>query len=469
MSHPPTLLTTPEAALDAVRRCEADLVLDFDHTLFLGNSTERWLDSLRPRTLGLLAVLAVDLLLRVLGKLRLCDVPRWRDQACVAVTWALFPWSRAAWRREAAACMAAGLNRPLAEAALLARPSEITVLSFGFEQVLAPLVAALPLRVRLVASNAFSHDQNLRLHGKLPSLEAALDARRVRAAVFVTDSRSDQDVLDVAGTPALVQWAPYTPPAFDGAYLPMRYACVGKYAGRRYLTTQILQEDLALWVLAYSWNPGALPLLFVLFLAMYCIYEIGYWENDHVAAKNEATPTLSETAARFERYPIAWAWVWAAGFLLGVATLGGIGVAGATAAVLLALRAAFWRFNRVSVRARRWLFPLLHAVKLFLPLLVFPASLVGLVLLLAQWFSQIALYFRHRGAGNAAAFNRPLLRLVLFLLLVPLALFVLPGQNLAGIWAHVPGLQGSLIAGWLLFRLVQRTHGRRIFSIIRNR
>lgn len=482
MTHPPTLLTTPEAALDAVRTCEADLVLDFDHTLYLDNSTERWLDALRPRTAALLVVIVVDVVLKVLGRLRLCDVPRWRDQCCVAVTQLLFPWSRAAWKRNAAKHFLPLLNPPLLRATLEAtKVREITVLSYGFQQVIAPLLAHAPFPARLIASDAFSHDRNMRLHGKLAALEAALDAKRVRAAVFVTDSHKDQDVLDVAGVPALVQWAPYTSPAFDGVYLPMRYACIGKYAGRRYFTTQILQEDLTIWLLAYAWTPASLPTLLLLFLAMYCIYEIGYWKNDHVAAKLEAAPNRSETAARFAHYPIGWAWAWTAAalLLLGVSlvrrpmeiTTAAYLVAIVTV-VLLLLHGIFTLFNRLTVRQRRFVFPLLHLLKNFLPILLFPFASLGIPLLAAQWVSQVVLYLRHRGRGDAAAFNRQAFRAVLFAGLVLVGGLLYPSaiwneNTWIREWEHPRAVLAGLIAVWLLFRVIQRTHGRRIFSIMR--
>ena len=103
----------------------------------------------------------------------------------------------------------------------------------------------------LIASSAFSPARNLRQRGKVAALLKKLTPDRLKTAYFVTDSRDDQEVIDHAGRSALIQWAPYPSQAFARTYVPLRYAVQGKYADRKYFKTQILQEDLAIWLLAY--------------------------------------------------------------------------------------------------------------------------------------------------------------------------------------------------------------------------
>ena len=45
-----------------------------------------------------------------------------------------------------------------------------------------------------------------------------------------------------------------------------------------------------------------------------CIYELGYYENDHLAAKREKKPTLSKDFHTFTDYPIWKGWPWRAGW-----------------------------------------------------------------------------------------------------------------------------------------------------------
>lgn len=470
-----------QAALRAVSSSPGDVVLDFDHTLFLANSTHEWLDALRPRALAYFTVLCCDAAVAIGARLRLWNADHWRDQARVAVTTLLFPWAYFLWRRTARARMARHLNNPLARAAAA---REITVLSYGFRHLIAPLLTHAPFQPRLVASSAFSARGNLRARGKLAALEAAMGEGHVRCAVFVTDSRADQEVLDAAGTPALVQWADYPPPAFQNVYFPMRYAVAGKYAGRKYFTTQILQEDLAIWLLAYAWSPGSLPVLLLAFLAMYCVYEIGYWENDHRAAKREASPSLSGAHARFAEYPIAMALPWAVVLSAGALFLAdaSLGVSMIWTGVLAGLFTAFRLFNRLPVHRRPWVFPLLHGFKGFAGAVFLPLTPLGVALLASQWLSQIVLYVTHRSGGNPAAMNRQAHRGAYFTLFALLAVLFVPGGGWAtlsgsdmtdntGFWSFpvlfaFPGLQITLILAWLAFRALQRAYGRRIIAIL---
>src|SRR6516162_5646045 len=81
--------SSPEAALAAVRAHEGPILVDFDETLYLRNSTENFIDCARP---GLLALL----LLRVLGVLkpwRLTGGNNTQDTWRVCVVSIFLPWT----------------------------------------------------------------------------------------------------------------------------------------------------------------------------------------------------------------------------------------------------------------------------------------------------------------------------------------------------------------------------------------
>ena len=85
---------SPDAALAAVRAHEGPVLVDFDETLYLRNSTEDFIDCARP---GLLALL----LLRVLGVLkpwRLIGGIDTRDTWRICAISIFFPWTRWRWR-----------------------------------------------------------------------------------------------------------------------------------------------------------------------------------------------------------------------------------------------------------------------------------------------------------------------------------------------------------------------------------
>lgn len=491
------LITDAAAALEAVSTCEEDLILDFDNTLILQNSTERWLDALRPKTLAFLICLVCDFVVGFAARRRWCKAERWRDPLRVAVTTALFPWNYVWWRATAKRRMGRYLNGALAEAAGKTRARQVTIVTFGFEHVIAPLLAGAPIKATLIASGAFSPARNLRKRGKVAALLEAIGPERLKSALFVTDSRDDQEVIDHAGRSALVQWGPYPSPAFARTYFPMRYAVQGKYAGRNYFKTQILQEDLAIWLLAYAWSPLTLPILLLTFLAMYSAYEIGYWENDHVAAKNEARPTLSKTAAKFGGYPIWHGLVWMA--VLSMLAIGGVSIlkehlvaswsgpspmlAGSMwLALLVVLLVTFRLFNRLPITRRPYVFPVLHFIKNFAGAFFLPLQPLGALLLASQVGSQMMVYIAHRSGGSGAAFNRQSQRALLFGVLAGACLLTLPMETFhaflgptapkAQSLLHTPvlgwcyGLQFTLILLWMAFRIVQRAYGRGIVAIM---
>jgi hypothetical protein len=98
-------------------------------------------------------------------------------------------------------------------------------------------------------------------------------------------------------------------------YLPFFYSEKVKRPGRQYLLKAILADDLFLVFLAFSWvstHPvlHALSMLFLL-VSFWCIYEIGYRENDLVAEKFEDRPVLSQNYQRHQQFIHWWQpWLW---------------------------------------------------------------------------------------------------------------------------------------------------------------
>ena len=163
--------------------------------------------------------------------------------------------------------------------------------------------------------------------------------------------------------------------ALDGYYVPLRYTVEGKYANRRYFTYQILQEDFALLLLAYAFSPLYAVGLWFLFLSLYAIYEIGYFDNDHIAALKEEKPMVSEEAHQFDTHPRIKPWLWslilaACGILLiyfaGYTVLVLPAAFLAWLVILVIVYSVFYVFNRISPRRRIVVFPQLHILKTFL-------------------------------------------------------------------------------------------------------
>ncbi|MFP4499553.1 MAG: HAD family hydrolase [Candidatus Hydrogenedentota bacterium] len=440
------------------------VVLDFDDTVFLDNSTERFLDNARPRLLTFLVVLCSDRLVGLSGRMGLCAPRHWCDYIRVVAVSLLMPWAWLWWRLTAKRRMRCGMNRALVEAVAAGRPAEVIVVSFGMRHVIHPMLAALPFDVTLAACRMGVPPDNLRVRGKVAALQEILPSDAAGEAVYVTDSLEEQAVAACVSAAYTVQWAPYKPRAFARLYVPMRYAVAGKYAGKNYLWNQIIQEDLLVVLLAYAFAPAYAAALALLFLSLYAIYERGYYHNDFAAAPREERPTRNERAVFFEDYPINWAWIWAGVFGVGGVAMLHLGGAFDPAVflrdvvlwggMLLVLQALFSAFNAMAPRRRIAVFPLLHGMKTFTFAVVIPLTLLGALLLLAQVACQSVNYVIYRRGGNWERFNPHIFRLLFFAaLLIPASVLhpALPEGLL--------GWRGMLICAWMALRIAERASG----------
>lgn len=424
---------------DLASQCFSFMLLDFDYTLFLDNSTERFLDGLRPRMLAFLLCAFSDWLLQVLAWFRLCAYPVHRDFVRVSLALLFMPWSLMLWRRQSKAFARESMNRWLLDR--LPEGKEVTVISFGFAPIIRPLLDHAGLKdFKLIASEPGAASGNLRKKGKGAALKEHLPESRWEETLFITDSEDDAELLESMPHGRLIAWTAHTAPAFRKLYLPFRYTVEGKYAGSRYFTYQILLEDLLLIFLAYSLGWSAAGAMVLLFLSVYCIYEIGYYENDHRAAQSEKHPVVSREAAAFSPLPPLRPWLWA---LLSAAlgmifffpvTLSAsaglwrswaIGL-GFWTVLLLSLRSIFWLFNRLKPAFRVPLFPLLHCFKVFPYALCIPLHLPGVILLFSQVISISMNYAAYRWLPTPRRLNRQAWRLVIFLLLAGTTLVLYP-------------------------------------------
>lgn len=449
-------------------------VFDFDNTLYLNNSTERFLDSLRPRWLAFVLSTLADWAAMAGAKAGWLRYDHWRDFLRVWVCAACMPWGLRRWRAIAGTFMQKEANLELLRA--LYPDQKIIVLSFGFRPIIAPLLAGITKELTsspaLVCSELRLGGANLRAQGKMGALRAVLPESETGGAVFVTDSEDDREMLDAFPESYLIQWRPYPPRAFHNLYFPLRYTAEGKYPGSKYVLNQILMEDLPLLLLAYAfswWNGTALVLLF---LSMYAVYEMGLFSNDHRAAPREKSPRLSERWQEFRDYPIRKAWPWAMLFAAGgllclTPSLPQTGFspwawnAGAWTAILLALYTVFGLFNRLPVQRRIWVFPALHTAKTFSFAALIPLTPLGILLLLAQIVSQSANYLLYRRGGDIRRFNRHAFRLFFFLLCV-----FITGAFYPAFWKETWRVQMLLILLWSAARALEHHLKMNFFRIM---
>ena len=287
----------------AIGNAEHDVLLvDFDETLWLRNSTETYLRSARPRIVALVLLKVLDLVrpwaLLPGGRSRFL----YRDWFRVLTVTVLLPWCLPRWRRSAADLGLRWRNQALLDA--LVGGGTPLVVTFGFAQIVRPLLAGVDPAARLIVASSLLRGHRPRAEGKQAAARRELGDDAVAGALFVTDSQDDADLLLACRTPLLLTWpdvgepAPPRPP-----YRPFDYTRKGKRAGQKYLLHNVVLEDVVVLGLAFAWLAGrpwevAVGLL-LLHLSFWLIYEIGYYDNDHVATAREQAPNHPPAVAAY--------------------------------------------------------------------------------------------------------------------------------------------------------------------------
>ncbi|MEM8606114.1 MAG: HAD family hydrolase [Myxococcota bacterium] len=428
---------------DAIRRLSEvnhgqHVILDFDETLFLRNSTEEYLDSIRPRFLAALVLFALSALKPWLW---FPGVPRGegtQDWFRIVTLSILFPWSAARWRARSAAIAASMTNHAIGDA--LQPNGPIIVASNGYRFVIEPVLEKMGVPYDQLVAIGFWSGARDRSRGKVKLLDAAIGQVWRGEALVISDSLDDLEKLRLAGQGCLTRWpaAEYRR-AMSSVYVPFLYTHRVKQPGQGYLLKTVLAEDLAFVILATSWIQPS-PLLHALSMAWFmasfwCIYELGYAENDLVAARLEADPKLSEAFEEHRRRISLWApWPWAIAFavpgaiLLHVAEGGFDGIestlrsTGTTllwwVALLFALRLTYALYNYANKAARIWIYPVLQGYKTFGFLAITSVGPVGALLFAAQIIARWVLYITYRLSGGRWRPIGQVLRVCFFTILV---------------------------------------------------
>jgi hypothetical protein len=460
---------------DALQRLErfirteqpGPLLVDLDETLFLRNSTETYLDSVRPRW----AAFAISRFLDIARPWRWLPGGRrhhlYRDWLRVLLTSILLPWSLLRWRRMAPAVGAQWTNTNLL-AALKTSPAGYHVLTFGFRPVVRPLLRGIDPNARLTVACGLGRGYRLRATGKRVAAEAALGASGISTAAVITDSIDDSDLLVACSEPLLVRWrsAMYVP-AFANVYVPLLYTAKGKRAGQHYIRNIVLKEDVVLLSLAFAWfmeQPvvGALSLL-VLHLSFWSIYEIGYHENDVMAVKREQAPNIPPGAAAYasRMHPRS---AWVSAVLISLPALGALShynresllwlhdiegdlirvsaLVALWSAVLVAARGIFFVYNRMTVEVRGFWYLALQLSRTMAYAAVLRLNLIGALALAALSLSRWMPYLSYR-IDNTRRSHLPVrfVALIVFAVLLLTALVDEPSS----VWS----LQVLAIGGWL--------------------
>ena len=213
-------------------------------------------------------------------------------------------------------------------------------------------------------------------------------------------------------------------------YIPFFYSEKIKRPDQNFFLLSVLGEDFLILLLAFSFvssHPWTNALgLFLLQVSFWCIYEIGYIENDILGEKFEDKAVLSYNYNSYKYSFQLWQpWIWAVVFsILGIAVLyqeiaiKGVHLGTAIfgnyhrelfqisesflywAAFLLVLRFLFHIYNQLNKQSRVWFYFLLQACRYCGYLVLLTTNTVGLILLISKILIRSIQYVLYRYLGG---------------------------------------------------------------------
>lgn len=421
------------------------IYLDFDHTLFLWNSTEAFLNEARPS--GVLAPLLKLVSGLVSGKrLGRNGYFVWRDAVRIAIVLLLSPWTLSRFRKAAPEIFARERNTLLEAAVSGVDPSRIVIVSFGLHWIIRALLKGSRFEQAVIVAPGLFQLPAARRRGKLAMLARRGFTLDPDADIVVSDSaKDDADILKAVRHGVLIRWADEnTMPAHASAYFPFFYTGRIKRSPG-FLLKQVFLEELPVVLIMFAAlrGPGIAAMLIcltLLFVAYLLVYETGYAENDRIGEATEAQPKLSEGYFAYRSFrlePDAWIWatlITLAAFAitprdLQITMLSNLQLENVLPAdsnlFLLTLiwmgflavsRAVFCVFNHVPLAWRVFAYLPLHATKYFGPLLLLPVHPAGVALGFAQIVRTWSMYAIRRAGGDEHALSSQMVRLSFFCL-----------------------------------------------------
>ena len=213
-------------------------------------------------------------------------------------------------------------------------------------------------------------------------------------------------------------------------YLPLLYSENIKRPGKKYFFNNIIGEDFIILLLSFTCY-SSYPLLnaiglFLLQISFWCIYELGYIENDKIGEKFEDKAVLSYSYKSYECSFKLWQpWTWSL-FLsfFGILTLSQeIVITGNSSysvfigqysfdlaeilqgwllwsTFLLVLRILFYAYNHINKQSRVWFYSLLQACRYGGYLVLLTSHIIGLSLLLSIVLTRSFQYILYRYMGG---------------------------------------------------------------------
>lgn len=418
------------------------LILDFDHTLFLSNSTEEYLDSARPKVVCALLLTLIDWL--KIWKIFPGDQKRlvYRDPIRVIIISVLLPWTYILYLSRASYLSKKYINESVKKIIFLRDWEKLVIASNGSKFILKPLLKAAKVEQDLLLGSGFlPFGDSIRSLGKKFFIQRELLPHELKQATFITDNEEDKNLVDIVGEFKFFRWPQERRfRAGQNVYIPFVYTHASKRGNDNHLLNVVILEDFPIILLAYIFTSSyafdllSLVSLFCLVLSFWCIYEVGYFENDLFELRYEAEHKnvyKLKYIEKIQNFPLElFAWIWALGLgSLGIALMQREVCTSFNCLTYLAANVSLWAIWLISVRViyriyngsdfriRQLFFPLLQISRLAGPVLFFSVNFLGVFLIVAQVVSRWVGYLVYRGGGNPKQINQKFVRHIVFIML----------------------------------------------------
>jgi hypothetical protein len=208
-----------ESAILAIANAtkETPIILDFDETLLLRNSTAEYINSLRPRLIGFFLIMLLKIIRPWYWLPGVFRGNQTKDWYLVIVPTILLPWTLLLWQQKAQK-LAEDYRNPEIISAVHSNPdAPVIVASLGFNFIITPILRHMPMRWDSLVGCRFFQGAGDRHVGKLLMMQKVLSESAITSAILVTDSEDDLPLLQVVKQPCFVLWsaAKYVEPFKD--------------------------------------------------------------------------------------------------------------------------------------------------------------------------------------------------------------------------------------------------------------
>ncbi|MEN9519186.1 MAG: hypothetical protein RLZZ381_1774 [Cyanobacteriota bacterium] len=208
-----------ESAISAIANATSDnpIIIDFDETLLLRNSTAEYINSLRPRLLGFILIMLLKIIRPWCWLPKIFRGNQTKDWYLVTIPTLLLPWTLLFWRQKAKKLAEKYSNTEIIDAINSNTDAPVIVASLGFNFIITPILQYIPMRYDSLVGCRFWQGASDRQQGKLLMMQKVLSLSAITSAVLVTDSEDDLDLLQVVKQPCFVLWstAKYVDPFQD--------------------------------------------------------------------------------------------------------------------------------------------------------------------------------------------------------------------------------------------------------------